>query len=464
MMGTHHTVIVKQYSRLSNVQCPRPPDQGISRLSKENIQNHRIRVFEAIERENPKPPDQTGQSIRGYRTRESKTTGSNGPKYSRLSNERIQNHRIKRAKVFEAIERENPKPPDQTGQSIRGYRTRESKTTGSNGSEYSRLSNLQCPRPPDQGIARLSQENIQNHRIRVFEAIERENPKPPDQTDQSIRGYRTCSVQDHRIRVFEAIELAVSKTTGSEYSRLSNLQCPKPPDQSIRGYRTCSVRDHRIRVFEAIELAVSETTGSEYLRLSNAQCPRPSEGSRLRDLRRVNRCGMDWLAGKEDFSYYQARTRVVVDGQPFSPPITLIIPHRIGYPGPGSWRKDNLSSRISLADLELPEVEIRTYRTRQWVWGDLDRNQWSAGQSESFNRLNESWDMSRRAHVSGAGLSMKYRGPEGDKFRLSYGDFIQWHNPMDRNSRQSDIRSQQKNVIVPGYCWWWLLGNGDSYG
>ncbi|KZP30232.1 hypothetical protein FIBSPDRAFT_884483 [Athelia psychrophila] len=147
------------------------------------------------------------------------------------------------------------------------------------------------------------------------------------------------------------------------------------------------------------------------------------------------------LHDEEDFSYYQARTRVVVDGQPFSPPITLLIPHRIGYPGPGSWRKDDLSSRISLADLELSEVEIRTYRTRQWVWGDLDRNQWSAGQSESFDRLNESWDMSRRAHVSGAGLSMKYRGPEGDKFRLSYGDFIQWHNPMDRNSRQSDTAS-----------------------
>ncbi|KZP17108.1 hypothetical protein FIBSPDRAFT_894515 [Athelia psychrophila] len=99
------------------------------------------------------------------------------------------------------------------------------------------------------------------------------------------------------------------------------------------------------------------------------------------------------LHDEEDFSYYQARTRVVVDGQPFSPPITLIIPHRIGYPGPGSWRKDDLSSRISLADLELPEVEICTYRTRQWVWGDLDRNQWSAGQSESFDRLNESWDV-----------------------------------------------------------------------
>ncbi|KZP06935.1 hypothetical protein FIBSPDRAFT_902448 [Athelia psychrophila] len=81
------------------------------------------------------------------------------------------------------------------------------------------------------------------------------------------------------------------------------------------------------------------------------------------------------------------------------------------YPGPGSWRKDDLSSRISLADLELPEVEIRTYHTRQWVWGDLDRNQWS------------------------------YRGPEGDKLRLSYGDFIQWHNPMDRNSRQCARRS-----------------------
>ncbi|KZP28207.1 hypothetical protein FIBSPDRAFT_885807 [Athelia psychrophila] len=99
------------------------------------------------------------------------------------------------------------------------------------------------------------------------------------------------------------------------------------------------------------------------------------------------------LHDEEDFSYYQAHTRVVVDGQPFSPPITLIIPHRIGYPGPGSWRKDDLSSRISLADLELPEVEIHTYHTRQWVWGDLDRNQWSAGQSESFDRLNESWDV-----------------------------------------------------------------------
>ncbi|KZP15854.1 hypothetical protein FIBSPDRAFT_912406 [Athelia psychrophila] len=29
------------------------------------------------------------------------------------------------------------------------------------------------------------------------------------------------------------------------------------------------------------------------------------------------------------------------------------------------------------------------------------------------------------------------RDHEGDKLRLSYGDFIQWHNPLDRNSRQA---------------------------
>ncbi|KZP27371.1 hypothetical protein FIBSPDRAFT_886608 [Athelia psychrophila] len=235
MMWTHHTVIVRRKIGLH-------VDTG----DFQHLWIILVRVFEAVERA------------------VSKTTGSG---------------------YFEAIEREYPKPPDQTGQSIRGYRTRESKTTGSNGSEYSRLSN----------------ERIQNHRIkraRVFEAIERENPKPPDQTGQSIRGYRTCSVQDHRIKALRGYHKKISKTTGSEYSRLSNVQCPKPPDQtdqSIRGYRTCSVQDHRIRVFEAIELAVSETTGSEYLRLSNVQCPRPSEGSRFRDLRRVNRCGMGRL-------------------------------------------------------------------------------------------------------------------------------------------------------------------------
>lgn len=95
-----------------------------------------------------------------------------------------------------------------------------------------------------------------------------------------------------------------------------------------------------------------------------------------------------------NFSYYQARTRVLVDGQEFSSPLALIIPHYDGHPEPGSWLQDqhDLSSHISLADLKLPKVEIHTYCTRRWVWGDMDQSQWTEVQAESFDRLDKSWD------------------------------------------------------------------------
>lgn len=99
------------------------------------------------------------------------------------------------------------------------------------------------------------------------------------------------------------------------------------------------------------------------------------------------------LHHERNFSYYQGRCRVVSNGRRYSLPLTLIFPHQVWHPESDCWLRKPLDSShlSSLADINVPEVEINTYRFRQWVWQVPDEDQWTEAQAASFNCLDCSW-------------------------------------------------------------------------
>lgn len=101
------------------------------------------------------------------------------------------------------------------------------------------------------------------------------------------------------------------------------------------------------------------------------------------------------LHHEHDFSYFQARTRVLVGTQRVSIPITLIIPHVVKCPGP-FWPSFQdmveMPYRTKLEELILPEVEIYTHRDRVWDWTKVEQGPWTEAQAASCDKLRESWE------------------------------------------------------------------------
>lgn len=96
------------------------------------------------------------------------------------------------------------------------------------------------------------------------------------------------------------------------------------------------------------------------------------------------------LHHEQDFSFYQARTRVFVERVRYSPVLILLIPHSLGHPQP--FRPSLLDAfeilfRTSLAEMDIPDVEIVTHRIRTWEGRKLKRENWSMAQKAAYHRL-----------------------------------------------------------------------------
>lgn len=75
-------------------------------------------------------------------------------------------------------------------------------------------------------------------------------------------------------------------------------------------------------------------------------------------------------------------------------PLVIIIPHFLGHPEPfrpSSQDTLEMPSRLSLIDLNTPEVEIYTHHDCTWNWGAANREKWTEAETSSFDRLDDSW-------------------------------------------------------------------------
>lgn len=100
------------------------------------------------------------------------------------------------------------------------------------------------------------------------------------------------------------------------------------------------------------------------------------------------------LHHEQDFSYYQARTRIPMEDPEVSLPLVIIVPHYLGHPEPfcpSSQDIVEMPSRLSLVNLNTPEVEICTNRDCTWNWEAADREKWTEAETLSFDRLDDSW-------------------------------------------------------------------------
>ncbi|KZP30600.1 hypothetical protein FIBSPDRAFT_884133 [Athelia psychrophila] len=96
--------------------------------------------------------------------------------------------------------------------------------------------------------------------------------------------------------------------------------------------------------------------------------------------------------------FFQARTRVFVDGQWISPFLTFIIPHHLGFPEafhPSEQDKKEMPLWAMFSDHVLPRVETFGHYVHVWQWNMVEFYPWTKIQAGSFVRLLESWDTSK---------------------------------------------------------------------
>lgn len=105
-------------------------------------------------------------------------------------------------------------------------------------------------------------------------------------------------------------------------------------------------------------------------------------------------CG-DLLHHELNFAFYAARIRVWEQGIQQSPFIVLMIPHCLYLPCCFQPSLQDLAMKpyllASIADMDVPEVEIVTHRLHTWKGMQCKMDKWSATQMNAFMRLDASW-------------------------------------------------------------------------
>lgn len=107
----------------------------------------------------------------------------------------------------------------------------------------------------------------------------------------------------------------------------------------------------------------------------------------------------DLLHHELNFAFHAARIRVLEQGIRQSPFIVLMIPH---YLYPPRHFQPSLQDLVmepylaSIADMDVPEVEITTHRLRTWKGMHCKVDKWSVPQTNAFRRLDASWALRQR--------------------------------------------------------------------
>lgn len=96
-----------------------------------------------------------------------------------------------------------------------------------------------------------------------------------------------------------------------------------------------------------------------------------------------------WLCDEENFAFYEARTKIWTQGTSRSPSIVLMIPHFLGRPGT-CHPPPHDQTLASIANMDVPDVEIVTHHRRTWIEGCVDTQQWTSVQTDAFCRLDRS--------------------------------------------------------------------------